>query len=88
MALPELLDDLAAQGISSLLVEGGAGVAKSFLDEKLVDRLAVFRSPVEIGAAGGLAVDGLETHIADEFEILRQARYGDDAYTEYVRKTY
>ncbi len=87
VALPELLDDFAAQGISSVLVEGGAGVAKSFLDEKLVDRLAIFRSPVEIGAASGLAVGGLETHIADEFTILRQARYGDDTYAEYVRKT-
>ncbi|ELT47122.1 bifunctional diaminohydroxyphosphoribosylaminopyrimidine deaminase/5-amino-6-(5-phosphoribosylamino)uracil reductase RibD [Brucella sp. ZJ1_1] len=86
IALPELMDDLAAQGISSVLVEGGAGVAKSFLDEGLVDRLAIFRSPVEIGSEHGVAVDGLETHIADEFKILRQARYGDDAYAEYVRK--
>ncbi|WP_043062576.1 bifunctional diaminohydroxyphosphoribosylaminopyrimidine deaminase/5-amino-6-(5-phosphoribosylamino)uracil reductase RibD [Brucella anthropi] len=84
IALPELMDDLAAQGISSVLVEGGAGVAKSFLDEGLVDRLAIFRSPVEIGSEFGVAVDGLETHIADKFKILRQARYGDDAYAEYV----
>ena len=84
IALPELMDDLAAQGISSVLVEGGAGVAKSFLDEGLVDRLAIFRSPVEIGSEVGVAVDGLETHIADKFKILRQARYGDDAYAEYV----
>ncbi|EXL02940.1 bifunctional diaminohydroxyphosphoribosylaminopyrimidine deaminase/5-amino-6-(5-phosphoribosylamino)uracil reductase RibD [Brucella anthropi] len=84
IALPELMDDLAAQGISSVLVEGGAGVAKSFLGEGLVDRLAIFRSPVEIGSELGVAVDGLETHIADKFKILRQARYGDDAYAEYV----
>ncbi|MDG9792378.1 bifunctional diaminohydroxyphosphoribosylaminopyrimidine deaminase/5-amino-6-(5-phosphoribosylamino)uracil reductase RibD [Brucella anthropi] len=84
IALPELMDDLAAQGISSVLVEGGAGVAKSFLDEGLVDRLAIFRAPVEIGSEFGVAVDGLETHIADKFKILRQARYGDDAYAEYV----
>ncbi|WP_176037481.1 bifunctional diaminohydroxyphosphoribosylaminopyrimidine deaminase/5-amino-6-(5-phosphoribosylamino)uracil reductase RibD [Brucella tritici] len=84
IALPELMDDLAAQGISSVLVEGGAGVAKSFLEEGLVDRLAIFRSPIEIGPEHGVAVDGLETHIADKFKILRQARYGDDAYAEYV----
>ncbi|MEL4375327.1 bifunctional diaminohydroxyphosphoribosylaminopyrimidine deaminase/5-amino-6-(5-phosphoribosylamino)uracil reductase RibD [Brucella cytisi] len=84
IALPELMDDLAAQGISSVLVEGGAGVAKSFLDEGLVDRLAIFRSPVEIGSELGVAVDGLETHIADKFKIMRRARYGDDAYAEYV----
>ncbi|MGH6773978.1 bifunctional diaminohydroxyphosphoribosylaminopyrimidine deaminase/5-amino-6-(5-phosphoribosylamino)uracil reductase RibD [Brucella tritici] len=84
IALPELMDDLAAQGISSVLVEGGAGVAKSFLEEGLVDRLAIFRSPIEIGPEHGVAVDGLETHIADKFKILRQARYGDDAYAEYL----
>ncbi|AAN29696.1 riboflavin biosynthesis protein RibD [Brucella abortus 01-4165] len=87
IALPELLDDLAAQGIASVLVEGGAGVAKSFLDEKLVDRLIIFRSPLVIGAADGVAVEGLETHIASEFKILRRMRYADDACAEYVRNT-
>ena len=88
IALPELMDDLAAQGISSVLVEGGAGVAKSFLDEGLVDRLAIFRAPLEIGLENGVAVEGLETHIAAEFKISRQARYGDDSYTEYARNTH
>lgn len=87
IALPELMDDLAAQGISSVLVEGGAGVAASFLEEKLVDRIVLFRSPVEIGASSGVAVVNLKSHIADEFVVLREAQYGDDAYAEYVRKT-
>lgn len=86
IALPELMDDLAAQGVSTVLVEGGAGVAKSFLDEGLVDRLIVFRSPLEIDAADGVAVAGLDTHIADEFTILRQTQFGGDACMEYVRK--
>ena len=87
IALPELMDDLAAQGISSVLVEGGANVASSFLKENLVDRVVLFRSPVEIGSAAGVAVTDLQSHIANEFAIVREARYGDDAYAEYVRKT-
>ena len=87
IALPELMDDLAAQGISSVLVEGGAGIAKSFLEEKLVDRIALFRSPVEIGSTNGVAVTDLQSHIASEFLILREAHYGNDAYAEYVRKS-
>jgi len=87
IALPELMDDLAAQGISSVLVEGGASVASSFLEEKLVDRIVLFRSPVEIGASSGVAVVNLKSHIANEFVVLRKAQFGDDAYTEYVRKT-
>ena len=42
VALPELLEDLAAKGMSSVLVEGGAATAKYFLDEGLVDRIALF----------------------------------------------
>ncbi|MDJ0612169.1 MAG: bifunctional diaminohydroxyphosphoribosylaminopyrimidine deaminase/5-amino-6-(5-phosphoribosylamino)uracil reductase RibD [Rhizobiaceae bacterium] len=41
VALPELLDDLYARGIQSVMVEGGAAVAKSFLDEDLVDEIIV-----------------------------------------------
>jgi diaminohydroxyphosphoribosylaminopyrimidine deaminase/5-amino-6-(5-phosphoribosylamino)uracil reductase len=80
------MDDLAAQGISSVLVEGGASVATNFLKEKLVDRLVLFHSPVEIGATNGVAVTDLQSHIDNEFTILRNAQYGDDACIEYVRK--
>ncbi|WP_193175456.1 bifunctional diaminohydroxyphosphoribosylaminopyrimidine deaminase/5-amino-6-(5-phosphoribosylamino)uracil reductase RibD [Oricola nitratireducens] len=52
IALPELLDDLAAQGISSLLVEGGAEVARTFLEEGLADRIVLFESDVVVGANG------------------------------------
>lgn len=86
IALPELMDDLAAQGISSVLVEGGASVASSFLREKLVDRLVLFHAPVEIGTANGVAVTDLQSHIDNEFLILRKTQYGDDACIEYVRK--
>ena len=51
-ALPELLDDLAAQGIATLMVEGGATVANSFLQEELVDRLALFKGLSAIGSEG------------------------------------
>ncbi len=44
VALPELLEDLAAKGMSSVLVEGGAATAKYFLDEGLVDRIVLFRA--------------------------------------------
>ncbi len=43
IALPELLDDLAAIGIMSVLVEGGAELGQSFLDADLVDELYLYR---------------------------------------------
>lgn len=84
-ALPELLDDLAAQGISTLMVEGGATVAKSFLQEGLVDRLALFQSASAIGDDTGVAVPDLRSHIARGFKLLHEYRFGDDRYSEYSR---
>jgi diaminohydroxyphosphoribosylaminopyrimidine deaminase/5-amino-6-(5-phosphoribosylamino)uracil reductase len=84
-ALPELLDDIAAQGISTLMVEGGAMVATSFLQEALVDRLALFQGPVAIGSNTGVAVPELHSHIARGFKLSHEYRFGDDRYSEYVR---
>ena len=41
IALPELMDDLAAKGIQSVMVEGGARIAESFLQEDLVDEIII-----------------------------------------------
>ncbi|MEM1317655.1 MAG: bifunctional diaminohydroxyphosphoribosylaminopyrimidine deaminase/5-amino-6-(5-phosphoribosylamino)uracil reductase RibD, partial [Pseudomonadota bacterium] len=41
IALPEVLDDMGARGISSLMVEGGAQLAESFLVAGLVDEIAL-----------------------------------------------
>lgn len=52
IALPELLDDLAEKGITSLMVEGGAKVATSFLADGLVDAIELF---IGTGAGTGAA---------------------------------
>ncbi|MGU3576358.1 bifunctional diaminohydroxyphosphoribosylaminopyrimidine deaminase/5-amino-6-(5-phosphoribosylamino)uracil reductase RibD [Brucellaceae bacterium C25G] len=85
IALPELLNDLAELGIATLLVEGGATLAASFLREGLADRLVLFKSPVEIGA-GGIPLEGLQHYIDNNFIELRSAEFGADHYAEYVRK--
>lgn len=85
IALPELLDDLAAQGMTSILVEGGAAVAAAFLGEHLVDRILMFSGPGEIGA-GGVASPVRPGEPADRgFRLARRARFGDDGYEEWVR---
>ena len=84
IALPELLEDLAAKGMSSVLVEGGAATAKYFLDEGLVDRIVLFRGAVMIGK-GGLAAPIDEDHMPSGFRLLRHATYGDDRVAEWVR---
>ncbi len=47
--IPELLDHLGADGVLQVLVEGGARVAASFLDEGLVDRSVVYVAPAVMG---------------------------------------
>ena len=84
IALPELLEDLAAQGMSRVLVEGGAATARHFLDEGLVDRIALFSGAILIGE-GGLAAPIDPAHMPGGFRLLREARFGDDLYAEWVR---
>lgn len=86
VAIPELLDDLAAQGIATLMVEGGAAVAESFLREGLVDRLSIFRGPAVIGVEG-VAIPDLQSHIAASFEQTRDMWFGPDHFVELVRKS-
>lgn len=50
--LDDLLAKLAARGVTSLLVEGGAEVHRSFLDAGLVDRVVLFVAPKIAGADG------------------------------------
>ncbi|MCB1991500.1 MAG: bifunctional diaminohydroxyphosphoribosylaminopyrimidine deaminase/5-amino-6-(5-phosphoribosylamino)uracil reductase RibD, partial [Geminicoccaceae bacterium] len=54
-----VLTRLADQGITRLLVEGGASLATSLLEAGLVDRLYVFSAPALIGGDGLAAIQGL-----------------------------
>ena len=84
IALPELLDDLAAQGLSSLLVEGGARVAGSFLLEDIVDRLVLFTSSNQLGA-DGIAAPVTAHSVPKGFVSHATALYGTDQFEEFVR---
>lgn len=85
VALPELLEDLAAQGFMTLMVEGGAETARHFLAEGLVDRIALFRGPTAIGE-GGVAAPVTPATVPAGFRLARQTHFGDDLYHEYVRE--
>jgi diaminohydroxyphosphoribosylaminopyrimidine deaminase/5-amino-6-(5-phosphoribosylamino)uracil reductase len=84
IALPELLEDLAAQGMMDVLVEGGAATARAFLDDGMVDRLVLFQGPLSLDA-GGIASPVTRDHMPDGFRPAREARFGDDAYGEWIR---
>lgn len=84
IALPELLEDLATTGHSTLLVEGGAETARHFLDEGLVDRIVLFRGPWEIGEGGIASPLAFDAAMAG-FDMVREDRFGLDRAREWVR---
>ena len=71
--IPELLDELGADGVLQLMVEGGANVASEFHDAGLVDRYVIYLAPAFFGGndAHPLFVGGGAPAMAD----LRRGRF-------------
>ena len=49
VSLPDLLTMLGEHSVTSLLVDGGAGVLGSFFAEELIDKVQLFLAPLIIG---------------------------------------
>ncbi len=56
--LEQVLELLADQGITRVLIEGGAGVHTSFLRAGLYDEVVVYRAPTVLGDEAKAAVNG------------------------------
>lgn len=77
-----------AEGLTSLLVEGGSTLAASFLRAGLVDEIAWFRAPILIGSEGLAAIGGLGLSAlgsATRWHPVATERIGDDTLDIYVR---
>jgi diaminohydroxyphosphoribosylaminopyrimidine deaminase/5-amino-6-(5-phosphoribosylamino)uracil reductase len=86
--LKSVVAALAAQGLNSLLVEGGGQVAASFLRCGLVDAIEWFRAPVVIGGEGRPAVGALALSAlsgAPRFRRIDVSMLGDDLWERYRR---
>jgi diaminohydroxyphosphoribosylaminopyrimidine deaminase/5-amino-6-(5-phosphoribosylamino)uracil reductase len=84
--VPEVLAALGARGISRLMVEGGARVARSFLSAGLVDQFQLIRSQKTLGPQGVDALAGLSLDEAlQPFAVVRQEMLGSDLLTVYER---
>ncbi len=75
--LADVLTVLAEGGLSTLIVEGGASVAKDFLAAGLVDRIALFTGPGEIGEQG-IASPVTSANIPAGFTHYRSETFGPD----------
>ena len=74
-------------GIRSLLVEGGAQLAASMLDNGLVDRLTIFRAPIILGAGGLNAFASARPRLLSEakrLSIVETRLFDSDIMTTYA----
>lgn len=86
---PAMLNALAKQGITRLLVEGGAALIASMLRAKAVDQITWFRAPKligqdGIGAIGPLGLDRLAQSPVYLRESIRHL--GNDVVETYLRQ--
>lgn len=84
----ESLQELGVRGINLLLVEGGAKVARSFLEADLIDEVILATAPITIGEQGVDALAGLPlSHIEAEGRFVCKSRetVGQDVVKHYLR---
>lgn len=80
-ALPDLLDELGADGVLQVLVEGGATVAASFHAAGLVDRYVVYLAPALMGSEGVPLLQGIRTSTMHDLwrgRIVEATQVGTD----------
>ncbi|MEO3975149.1 bifunctional diaminohydroxyphosphoribosylaminopyrimidine deaminase/5-amino-6-(5-phosphoribosylamino)uracil reductase RibD [Streptomyces sp. CAU 1734] len=80
LSVPALLEELYARGVRSVLLEGGATLAGSFLAEGAVDRVVGYLAPALLGAGpAALAGAGITT-ITEAFrlDMTEAVRIGPD----------
>jgi diaminohydroxyphosphoribosylaminopyrimidine deaminase / 5-amino-6-(5-phosphoribosylamino)uracil reductase len=83
--LKSILKALGSEGITSVLVEGGAEIHGSMLRERLVDRVHLFYAPIFAGDGGVSVVEGIKASSRNEAICLEKIRYkrcGDDMMIE------
>lgn len=86
-SLAHALGALAADGVHSLLVEGGARLAGALLAGALVDRLIIFQAPVLLGAGALNAFAYVPEDAAamlGRLRIVDRRPVGDDLMTTYA----
>ncbi len=85
--LTEVLNALAADGITRLMVEAGPRITTSFLKSGLVDYIYWFRAPKIIGGEGLSAVGDLNLSSMEEIKCFKRTcikQLGDDVLEEYM----
>ena len=89
--MPNLMEQLGAAGITSVLIEGGGQVIASALQSGIVDKIAFFYAPKILGGDDGIPICRGEGPAAMQDSIavknVSVQRFGDDVMIEgYIEK--
>jgi diaminohydroxyphosphoribosylaminopyrimidine deaminase/5-amino-6-(5-phosphoribosylamino)uracil reductase len=80
--LENLLEQLYGKGLRSIMVEGGAMTASSFIDCSLVNRLYMFQAPIIMGSGGSRSwTESVRVSLMKDKIHVKNPRYltfGDD----------
>jgi diaminohydroxyphosphoribosylaminopyrimidine deaminase/5-amino-6-(5-phosphoribosylamino)uracil reductase len=85
--LEAALHGLAADGVRSMLVEGGARLAASLLEQAMVDRLVIFQAPIVLGADALNAFAHLSSAAAaalGHLRVIERVTLGSDLKTTFA----
>jgi diaminohydroxyphosphoribosylaminopyrimidine deaminase/5-amino-6-(5-phosphoribosylamino)uracil reductase len=87
--LADMMARLAQEGISTVLAEGGAHMARALLEQDLVDKVHLFSAPGKLGEGGLAALAGLPLDTVRASAKFRHAaeneKLGKDWLATYVR---
>lgn len=84
IALAPVLETLAAESVTSVMVEGGGRISAAVLGADLADKLVVFFAPLLLGANAVPAfAGGREVRLPQQFALKRFG--GDFAWESYLR---
>ncbi len=81
-----VLQDLAARGINSVLLECGPTLARQFLADQLVDAIAYFQAPHEVAISGESDISFMGLDLAGDFYQLDQLTLGEDIFQSWQRQ--
>ena len=81
----EALEDLAARGMTRAMLECGPRLAAAFLQDDLVDELALFTAPHDVAMTGESDISLMQLDLT-RFRQVSEARFESDSYQHFCRE--
>ena len=85
--LADIAKVLVDRGIYSVLLEGGAGIHRSFFEKGWVDRIEIFQAPIILGdGKKWLSTSAFHLNLAPNFELVEVSAYKSDVHLCYEQR--